>query len=196
MPNCVQARAVEHFRERTKALLIRERAAPTGAMAAPLDKAGPINVLPLNRPQGESLPDTFQETPPLRDAEPLPPPQQAPGAVDKVTGPISAKVEDVLALEAQAEKAQAAAALEAQAEKAQAAAALEARRRRPRPPRPPLLPPRPSQPSRSPRLSRLPQLPRLLRLPRQLWLPRLPRQLWLSRLLRSRPLQLRPRLSR
>ncbi len=102
LPACAQARAVEHFRQRTKALLLRERAAPTGTMAEPLQKAGPINVLPQNRPQGQALPDAFQESPPLRDAEPLPPPEQAPAA-DKVVGPVPAQVEDVLAEEARAQ---------------------------------------------------------------------------------------------
>jgi outer membrane protein TolC len=107
LPGCVQARAVEHFRERTKALLIRERAAPCGPMAEPLEQSGPINVLPQNRPQGQgqALPDVIKETPPLGNVEELPRPQQVPESFNQVKGLPTARVTDTLAEEARAQQA-------------------------------------------------------------------------------------------
>jgi outer membrane protein TolC len=94
LPECVQARAVEHFRERTKALVIRQHAAPAGVMREGLEKAGPINLTPQLPPM--SLPQAWQDKPPIKDAEPLPPPDWAPAPGEKVRGPVEAKPEELL----------------------------------------------------------------------------------------------------
>jgi outer membrane protein TolC len=92
LPECVQARAVEHFRERTKGLILRERAAPTGVMAEQMEHSGPINLLPQN---SQSIPDAWQERPPIKEADPLPPPD-APGSPEKIHGPVPATKEELL----------------------------------------------------------------------------------------------------
>ncbi len=109
LPACVQQRAVEHFRERTKALVIAEREKPVGPMAEPLEPSGPINVLPVNRPQGQaqSLPALFKETPPLQNPSPLPDAQQAIANPSQVKGPVPAKLVNELAEEAKAPMGQA-----------------------------------------------------------------------------------------
>jgi hypothetical protein len=71
IPVAAQKRAVEHLRERTKALLLRERAKPTGILAAPLERSGPINVYP--QINANSLPSIWKDMPPLKEAEELPP---------------------------------------------------------------------------------------------------------------------------
>ncbi len=73
IPVAAQKRAVEHMRERTKALLLRERAAPTGVLARPLDVSGPINIYP--QINAGSLPSIWKEAPPLQEANELPPPE-------------------------------------------------------------------------------------------------------------------------
>ncbi len=75
IPVAAQKRAVEHMRERTKALLLRERAAPTGVLARPLDASGPINLYP--QINASSLPSIWKDAPPLKDANELPPPENA-----------------------------------------------------------------------------------------------------------------------
>ena len=70
IPVAAQKRAVEHLRERTKALLLRERALPTGALAAPLEQSGPINVYP--QINAGSLPSIWKDIAPLKEAEELP----------------------------------------------------------------------------------------------------------------------------
>jgi outer membrane protein TolC len=70
IPVAAQKRAVEHLRERTKALVLRERAAPAGVMAAPLDMSGPVNVYP--QINAGSLPAIWKDAPPLKDAAELP----------------------------------------------------------------------------------------------------------------------------
>jgi hypothetical protein len=71
IPVAAQQRAVEHMRERTKALLLRERAAPTGALANPLELSGPVNLRKQISP--DSVPTMWKNAPPLQDAEALPP---------------------------------------------------------------------------------------------------------------------------
>lgn len=75
LPACVQARAVEHYRQRSKAIVLGTRAEPTGTMAQPLQPAGPINLLPRNRPlaEGTTIQDAWQERPPLGKVGELPP---------------------------------------------------------------------------------------------------------------------------
>src|SRR5262249_5015568 len=64
LPGRARARAVEHFRRRTAALVLAERAVPVkpacpapGCVPAPADKGG-------------SLPALYQNTPPLKDVPP------------------------------------------------------------------------------------------------------------------------------
>jgi outer membrane protein TolC len=75
IPVAAQKRAVEHMRERTKALLLRERAAPTGVLARPLDTSGPINLYP--QINASSLPSIWKDAPPLKEANELPPAENA-----------------------------------------------------------------------------------------------------------------------
>jgi outer membrane protein TolC len=70
IPVAAQKRAVEHLRQRTKALLLRERAAPTGVMARPLDMSGPINLYP--QINANSLPSIWKDAPPLKEVNELP----------------------------------------------------------------------------------------------------------------------------
>ncbi|MGH7174296.1 MAG: TolC family protein, partial [Gemmataceae bacterium] len=70
IPVAAQTRASEHLRERTKAIVLRERAAPTGVLANPLEKGGPINV--YKQINAGSLPSTFEAAPPLKEAGELP----------------------------------------------------------------------------------------------------------------------------
>jgi outer membrane protein TolC len=113
LPACVQQRAVEHFRERTRALRIAERAAPKGPEAEPLAPAGPINVLPQlpqNGGQAQALPDILQneKTAPLKEAQPLPvpgSPEQAAAVINQAKGPVPAQVVDELAEEAETARA-------------------------------------------------------------------------------------------
>jgi outer membrane protein TolC len=75
IPVAAQKRATEHLRERTKALLLRERAAPTGVLDRPLDVSGPINIYP--QINASSLPSIWKDSPPLKDVEELPPVENA-----------------------------------------------------------------------------------------------------------------------
>jgi hypothetical protein len=75
IPVAAQKRAVEHQRERTKALVLRERAAPAGALAKPLEMSGPVNIYP--QINAVSIPSLYQEAPPLKDAAELPPVESA-----------------------------------------------------------------------------------------------------------------------
>ncbi len=71
IPVAAQKRAVEHLRERTKALVLRERAAPTGSLANPLELSGPVNLRKQISP--ESVPTMWKNAPPLKDVDSLPP---------------------------------------------------------------------------------------------------------------------------
>jgi hypothetical protein len=71
IPVAAQKRAVEHMRERTKALVLLERAAPTGVLAQPLVQGGPVNVIP--QINANSLPSVWKDAPPLKEAGELPP---------------------------------------------------------------------------------------------------------------------------
>ena len=71
IPVAAQKRAVEHQRERTKALLLRERESPTGVLSAPLERSGPINIYP--QINAGSLPSIYKNAPPLKEAGDLPP---------------------------------------------------------------------------------------------------------------------------
>jgi outer membrane protein TolC len=64
LPKCAQVRAVEHERERTKALVLLERAVPVAHEPVGGDKGGPI--LPaLPAGSAPSLPALFEKAPPL-----------------------------------------------------------------------------------------------------------------------------------
>jgi hypothetical protein len=92
IPVAAQVRASDHIRERNKALMLAERAAPTGPLAAPPAPAGPINLVPQINAQ--SLPSIWKDMPPLKDAEPLP---EAPPAAETLPapGPIPAAPDEV-----------------------------------------------------------------------------------------------------
>src|SRR5262249_55956742 len=70
LPTCAQVRAVEHERQRTAALVLRERPAPIAPGAQP-----PEGMVPGHAP---SLPAVLAATPPLKDVPPLPPAPHAP----------------------------------------------------------------------------------------------------------------------
>jgi hypothetical protein len=87
IPVAAQKRAVEHLRERTKAIVLRERAAPTGVLAQPLEMSGPVNLIP--QINGNSLPSLYKEAPPIKDAADLPPVEIGdPEQTDRVANPI------------------------------------------------------------------------------------------------------------
>jgi hypothetical protein len=71
IPVAAQKRAVEHLRERTKAIVLRERAAPAGVMAQPLEMSGPVNIYP--QINAASIPSIWKDAPLLKDADELPP---------------------------------------------------------------------------------------------------------------------------
>ncbi|MHB1426784.1 MAG: TolC family protein [Gemmataceae bacterium] len=75
IPVAAQKRAVEHLRERTKALVLREREGPSGSMARPLEMSGPINIYP--QINAGSLPSIWKDAPPYKDAGELPPLESA-----------------------------------------------------------------------------------------------------------------------
>ncbi len=83
LPCCAQVRAVEHERERTAALILRERAAP---VAPALDH--PEGLTPGKAP---SLPAALSATPPLKDAPSLP---AAPDA-SNVPAPQEQKIDEL-----------------------------------------------------------------------------------------------------
>jgi outer membrane protein TolC len=90
IPVAAQKRAVEHMRERTKALVLRERATPTGVLARPLDTSGPINLFP--QINAASLPSIWKDAPPLKDVEELPPANSvSPEQVDQLPNPLEAE---------------------------------------------------------------------------------------------------------
>lgn len=70
IPVAAQKRAVEHLRERTKAIVLRERAAPMSVLAKPLERSGPINIYP--QINANSLPSIWKDAPPLTEAKELP----------------------------------------------------------------------------------------------------------------------------
>jgi outer membrane protein TolC len=70
VPAGVQQRAVDHMQQRTKAIVLRERALPTGNLAKPEPPSGPINMIP--QINASSLPAMWKQSPPLRDAKELP----------------------------------------------------------------------------------------------------------------------------
>jgi hypothetical protein len=83
IPVAAQKRAVEHLRERTKALVLRERAAPMGTMAKPLEMSGPINV--YRQINAGSLPSIWKDAPPLTtEVGDLPPPDK----IDEAGNPL------------------------------------------------------------------------------------------------------------
>jgi outer membrane protein TolC len=87
IPVAAQKRAVEHLRQRTKALVLRERSAPTGALDRPLDMSGPINLYP--QINANSLPSIWKDMPPLKEANELPPAENAnPQQGDQPASPI------------------------------------------------------------------------------------------------------------
>ncbi|HEY7308369.1 MAG TPA: TolC family protein [Gemmataceae bacterium] len=90
IPVAAQKRAVEHLRERSKALLLHERAAPTGVLATPLERSGPINLYP--QINAGSLPTIWKDAPPLKDnMEPLPAPEEIdPNKADQLPNPMEA----------------------------------------------------------------------------------------------------------
>jgi outer membrane protein TolC len=72
LPCCVAGRAVEHQRQRTAALELRERAKPIALCDCP--PQGPLPPVPEGTPVATpSLPDLWKTTPPLKDAPVLPP---------------------------------------------------------------------------------------------------------------------------
>jgi outer membrane protein TolC len=90
LPNCAAERAVEHERERTKALLLKERATPphppSGTFVTPVLPIGLTTPPPeaLDKGQPPSLPAMWGQTPPLKDALPLPADQPgSPNAANK-----------------------------------------------------------------------------------------------------------------
>jgi outer membrane protein TolC len=94
IPVAAQERAVEHLRERNKAIILRERAAPTGVVAQPPTPAGPINLLP--QINANSLPSIWKDIPPLKEVEALPPPTPSTAEdATKVPGPVEATPDDI-----------------------------------------------------------------------------------------------------
>lgn len=89
IPVAAQKRAVEHLRERTKALVLRERAAPTGVQTRPLDTSGPINLYP--QINANSLPSIWKDAPPLKEVNELPQVENAnPQPGDQLPSPMEA----------------------------------------------------------------------------------------------------------
>lgn len=85
LPHCAQVRAVEHERERSRAILLRERANPI-ATACDFDKDA-YGIPELPREEAPSLPKVFEGQPPVPEiTEPLPQP--------KPLNPKSSKPED------------------------------------------------------------------------------------------------------
>jgi outer membrane protein TolC len=83
LPCCAQVRAVEHERERTAALVLRERAAP----------AAPCNCGPT-APAGVSLPAALSATPPLKEVPGLPAVVE-PGKKTELPAPTEVKPDDM-----------------------------------------------------------------------------------------------------
>jgi outer membrane protein TolC len=89
IPVAAQKRAVEHMRQRTKALVLRERAAPTGVLARPLDMSGPVNLYP--QINATSLPSIWKDAPPLKEVNELPSAENLnPQQGDQLPSPIEA----------------------------------------------------------------------------------------------------------
>jgi hypothetical protein len=87
IPVAAQKRAVEHLRQRTKALVLHERSAPTGVLTPPLEMSGPINLYP--QINANSLPSIWKDAPPLKEANELPPAENAnPQQGDQPPSPI------------------------------------------------------------------------------------------------------------
>jgi outer membrane protein TolC len=94
VPAGIQMRAVEHERERTRALILAERARPVPALAQPMQPAGVINFIPQN--SAASLPVLWKDAPPLKEAGELPAPPEDPGQpVPQATGPVQVAPGDV-----------------------------------------------------------------------------------------------------
>lgn len=85
LPACASVRAVEHEKQRTAALVLRERAAPVAVTPAchktEIDGKAP------------TLPAVLSGQPPLKEVPSLPP--ATPGAPAEVPGPVEAKPEEV-----------------------------------------------------------------------------------------------------
>jgi hypothetical protein len=63
-------------------------------MAQNLEPAGPVNLTPQLPPM--TLPEAWREKPPIKDAEPLPPPDSSVPPGEKIRGPVEAKPEELL----------------------------------------------------------------------------------------------------
>jgi outer membrane protein TolC len=83
LPCCAQVRAVDHEKQRTDALVLRERAAPAPANGPSPDLIG----------KGVSLPAALAATPPLKDVPVLPP--AMPGQKTDLPAPTEAKPEEI-----------------------------------------------------------------------------------------------------
>jgi outer membrane protein TolC len=81
LPQCAGVRAVEHQRERTASLVLRERAKVAGAACGP------------NGPPTMSLPGLLEVAPPLKEV-PTAPPTHVPG--DPLRAPVEGKPEELL----------------------------------------------------------------------------------------------------
>jgi outer membrane protein TolC len=95
LPGCVQVRAVEHERERTKALVLWERAQPClgkGCCSAEKDLPG---AGPLPPEEHSSLPAVWNSMPPLKDAKMLPSAEKGPTTDPKTLAPVESKPEEV-----------------------------------------------------------------------------------------------------
>jgi outer membrane protein TolC len=88
LPECAQERASEHLRERTHALVLRERAAP------PITPAAAIHV--KGGPETHSLPQLLQAAPPLKDVPPMPPLDPSATTPPDMPAPKDAKPEELL----------------------------------------------------------------------------------------------------
>jgi outer membrane protein TolC len=84
LPGCAEVRAVEHERERTTALVLRERAAP----------AGPCNC-GSSGPNGVSLPAALSATPPLKDVPTLPAVTEPGKKAEVLPAPTEVKPDDM-----------------------------------------------------------------------------------------------------
>jgi outer membrane protein TolC len=85
LPQCAQVRAVEHERERSKALLLRERAGPPTTPPCDYDQ-GKLGVPSLPADAAPSVPALFKDQPPVPELPPDPVPP-------KMSGPALGSIE-------------------------------------------------------------------------------------------------------
>jgi outer membrane protein TolC len=85
LPPCARERAVEHLRERTKALILLEHPLPPPNACT---NGGTCGAAP-------SLPALFKGTPPLREAKEAAPPGQEGPAGEMIPAPVEVKVEEL-----------------------------------------------------------------------------------------------------